>query len=468
MKKSILISIVLLFTIGLSNISYSQQIELSPEQAKELAKDAFLFGLPAILIDIQFDFNSYVTKPEGTKAPVNQFAHFREFVDASNRSIVGFNVDNLYSLASLDLTSEPVILSMPDMGERYWIMQLIDAWNGVPSAPGSRTHGGKAANYVIVGPNWKGKLPKGMEVLKSPTTITLIGGRTYCSGPSDYTAVNDLQDQYKLTPLSQWGKNYTPPEMVPLKEGFDGTKLVNQQIMMMSPEDFFKNLNRLLVDNPAYKTDKEILQRIKAIGIEPGADFSLTNFDAEVVTAIHEGYAIGQKEMMAGLSHLGDRVNNWSLTYDMGRFGTRYAYRATWTLVGVGGNVLEDAFYPNTPIDSEGNAFDGANNYTLTFEKGEVPPAIAFWSLTMYDGESYLVDNEIDRYAIGDRSGMKYGEDGSLTIYMQHESPGNDNESNWLPCPPSGIFRIALRLYTPEQRVIDKEWAPPAVVKSNK
>ena len=151
MKNSILISIVLFLIIGISNNSCTQKTELSSEQAKELAKDAFLFGLPAILIDIQFDFNSYVTQPEGTKAPVNQFAHFREFVDASNRSIVGFNVDNLYSLASLDLISEPVILSMPDMGDRYWIMQLIDAWNGVPAAPGSRTHGGKAANYVIVG-----------------------------------------------------------------------------------------------------------------------------------------------------------------------------------------------------------------------------------------------------------------------------------------------------------------------------
>jgi len=466
MKNSILISIVLLLIIGLSNNSCSQQTELSPEQAKVLAKDAFLFGLPAILIDIQFDFNSYVTTPEGAKAPVNQFAHFREFVDASNRSIVGFNVDNLYSLASLDLTKEPVILSMPDMGDRYWIMQLIDAWNGVPAAPGSRSHGGKAADYVIVGPNWKGELPKGMEVLKTPTTITLIGGRTYCSGTSDYAAVNALQDQYKLTPLSQWGKNYSPPEMVPLKEGFDGTKLVNQQIMMMSEEEYFKKLNQLLVDNPPYETDAAMMKKIELLGIKPGADFSMSNFDSEVVTAIKEGVALGKKEMMAGISNLGESVNNWSLTYDMGRFGTRYAYRASWTLVGVGGNLLEDAFYPNTPIDSEGNAFDGANNYTLTFKKGEVPPAIAFWSLTMYDAESFLVDNEINRYAVGDRSGMKNGDDGSLTIYIQHESPGKDKESNWLPCPPSGLFRIALRLYTPEQRVIDKEWTSPAVEKS--
>ena len=153
------------------------------------------------------------------------------------------------------------------------------------------------------------------------------------------------------------------------------------------------------------------------------------------------------------------------MTYDMGRFGTRYAYRSTWTLIGVGGNLLEDAIYPNTQIDSEGNMFDGANNYTLSFSKEEIPPAIAFWSLTIYDAESYLVDNKLNRYALGDRSDMKYGTDGSLTIFIQRESPGNDKESNWLPSPPSGLFRLALRLYTPGPSAIDKTWAPPAVEK---
>ena len=465
MKKSVLMIAIWLITIGLS-FNSCQQNELSPEQAKELAKDAFLFGMPAILIDIQFDFNSYVSKPDGAKAPVNQFAHFREFVDASNRSIVGFNVDNLYSLASLDLREEPVILSMPDMGDRYWIMQFIDAWNGVPAAPGSRSQGGKAANFVIAGPNWKGGFPEGMEVIKSPTTLTMIGGRTYCSGASDYAAVNALQDKCTLTPLSQWGKDYTPPNNVPLKEGFDGTKLVNQQVMGMSAEQYFKTLNRLLVDNPPYESDSEIMGRIASLGISPGADFSSGAFSPEVAEAIEDGYALGTQEMMAGIRNLGESVNNWSLTYDMGRFGTRYAYRASWTLIGVGGNLMEDAFYPNTMVDSEGNVYDGANNYTLSFKKEEIPPAVAFWSLTIYDSESYLVDNKLNRYALGDRSGMKYGDDGSLTIYIQHESPGKDKESNWLPSPPSGVFMLALRLYTPEQRVIDKTWAPPAVEKS--
>ncbi|MCK5468480.1 MAG: DUF1254 domain-containing protein, partial [Cyclobacteriaceae bacterium] len=342
----------------------------------------------------------------------------------------------------------------------------IDAWNGVPAAPGSRSHGGKAANFVITGPDWAGELPEGMEVLKSPTTLTLIGGRIYCSGTSDYAAVNALQDQYQLTPLSQWGKDYTAPKNVPLKEGFDDTKLVNQQLMGMSAEQFFQNLNRLLVENPAYETDSEILKRINSLGISPGAEFSLSAFSPEVAEAIKAGYALGIKEMMAGIRNLGESVNNWSLTYDMGRFGTRYAYRASWTLIGVGGNLLEDAFYPNTQFDSEGNVFDGANNYTLSFKKEEIPPAIAFWSLTMYDAESYLVDNQLNRYAIGDRSNMKYEPDGSLIIFIQPESPGKDKESNWLPSPPSGLFRLAFRLYTPEQSVIDKSWTPPAVIKN--
>jgi hypothetical protein len=164
------------------------------------------------------------------------------------------------------------------------------------------------------------------------------------------------------------------------------------------------------------------------------------------------------------MKSLGDSVDGWSLTYDMGRYGTRYAYRAAWTAVGIGGNILEDAFYPNTTIDGDGDELTGANNYELTFPEGEIPPAAAFWSLTMYDGESYLVPNELDRYAVGDRSAFTLAPDGSLTIYIQHENPGPDKESNWLPAP-EGKMRLALRLYVPDDRVINRRWVPAPIRK---
>jgi hypothetical protein len=159
---------------------------LTPAEARDLAKEAWLFGLPLVMFEKQFDYGTYTTKPDGIRAPVNQFVHYRRFVDASNRTVVGFNVDNLYSLAYLDLAAEPMVLSIPKMGDRFWLMQIIDAWNGVPAAPGSRTHGGdKPHNFLIAGPDWKGEVPEGMELLPSPTDLVMIGGRTYCAGPDD-------------------------------------------------------------------------------------------------------------------------------------------------------------------------------------------------------------------------------------------------------------------------------------------
>jgi hypothetical protein len=438
---------------------------LTATEAKALAKDAYLFGLPLVFIEIQFDYDSYTTKVTETKAPVNQFVHYRAFVDASDRSVVGFNVDTLYSFSKLDLSHEPIVLSIPEMGDRFWVMQLINSWNDVPAAPGSRTHGRKGGNFAITGPGWKGELPAGVEQIKFPTNLAVIGGRTYCSGPSDYEAVHRLQDQYKLTPLSQWGKNYSPPANVPLKEGFDDTVLVNKQVTSLSAEQFFSRLNRLMVTNPPYTDDAAILKRIEKLGVRPGADFSLSSFTPEVAKAIEEGYAEGFKEIMEEAKHLGKMVNGWALAYDLGRYGTKYSYRAAWTFVGVGGNLLEDALYPVVQVDENGDPFNGANKYVLAFKKDEIPPAAAFWSLTMYDIDGYLVPNTLNRYAVGDRSNMKFGDDGSLTIYIQKDNPGKEKESNWLPAPEQGGFKMALRLYAPKKNVIDGSWIPPGVQK---
>jgi hypothetical protein len=438
---------------------------VAASEARELAKEAWLFGLPLVMFEKQFDYTTYASKPEKTRAPVNQFVHYRAFVDASDRSVVGFNVDNLYSFAGLDLSKEPVVLSVPDMGDRFWLMQVIDAWNGVPAAPGSRTHGGRAQNFHIAGPDWKGSAPEGIEVLRCPTNLVMIGGRTYCAGAMDYAEVNRLQDQYKLTPLSAWGTKYVPPTNVPLKQGVDGKTLVNEQVMALTPDRFFDNLNRLMVTNPPYPDDAAILKKLAPLGIKSGARFSSAAFGADIKAAIEEGVADAKKAMAAESKRLGKIVNNWMLTYDMGRYGTRYTYRAAWTFGGIGGNLLEDAFYPFTISDADGKQLTGEHRYTLTFKKGEWPPARAFWSLTLYDMDGYLVDNPLNRYAVGDRSNMKPNADGSLTIYIQSESPGADKEANWLPTPKSGPFKMAMRLYAPLEKVTNGSWMPPAVVR---
>ena len=436
--------------------------DITAEQAKTLAQEAYVFGFPLVYIQTQVDALTHVTKPEGTRAPLNQFAHYREFPDASNKTVVGFNVDTLYSIAQLDLSREPMILSVPEMGDRFWITQIVDGWNNVPHAPGTRTAGDKGGNFALVGPGWQGTLPAGINELRMPTSIAVIAGRTYTGGPDDYAAVHALQDQFKLVPLSAWGTDYTPPNDVPLQPGVeDGA--VGPQVFSMSAESFFNRLNALLVNNPPEPADPPLMERIAALGIEPGAAFSMSESEAELRTAIDEGVATGQQEIRDSEPKLGEPVNGWNLARDLGRYGTKYLYRAGWTFYGVGGNLIEDAFYPIGIADADGKPYDGANKYVLRFVKEQLPPVNAFWSVTMYDGDSYLVDNPIDRYALGDRSTMKYADDGSLTISIQSDSPGDVTAANWLPAPKEGRFKLALRLYAPKQEVADGSWTPPAV-----
>jgi hypothetical protein len=438
---------------------------LKPDEARALAQDAWTFGMPLVYIAIQIDTQTQVPKPEGPRAPLNQLLHYREFPDAANKTVVGLNVDTLYTFACLDLSTEPLVLSIPQMGDRFWVMQIIDAWNNVPHAPGSRTVDGKGGDFAIVGPGWTGTLPTGLTELRVPTSLGLIGGRTYTAGKADYPAVHALQDQYRLTPLSAWGKTYTPPDNVPLKPNVDAKTPVPTQVLALSPDAFFSRLNALLVTNPPEPADPAILARIARLGVAPGASFSLDAFAPEVREAIKQGVIAAQKQLP--VTQRGKIVNGWQITLDMGRYGTNYPYRAAWTFYGVGGNLAEDAVYPFMEKDAEGKPLDAANNYVLRFAKTEMPPVGAFWSLTLYDGEAFLSPNAINRYSLGDRSGMTFDADGSLSIYIRRDPPSEDRQANWLPTPKSGKFELAMRLYAPKKAVTDGNWAPPPIAKTS-
>ncbi|NME68853.1 DUF1254 domain-containing protein [Flammeovirga aprica] len=461
----IVLSFLSLLLIIQSTFASNINDHITPEEAKSIAKDAYIFGLPVLLWEKQFQRITYTTSPKGLMAPMGQFGHSRQFVDASNKMVVGFNVDNLYSFAGLDLEEEPFILSVPEVKDRYWIMQILNAWNDVVAGPGVRTHGEKGGNFLIAGPNWNGTVPNGVELIRSNTNITCIGGRLYSSGEEDYTMVNAIQDEITLTPLSAWGTDYTPPSEVALAD-IEFPKDVNESVQNMSAEEFFSNLNRLLEGNLPNAEDHEIIDRLKRLNIEAGKEFAFTDFSVEIQNAINDGFEKGHQELEEIIANLGTIKNGWTLTYDMGRYGTDYALRAGWSYIGLGGNVIKDAFYPVTRVDQNGDDLTGEHQYELTFAHDELPPANAFWSATMYDKDQYLVDNELDRYALSNKNELKYNEDGSLTIYIQNEKPTEDKLSNWLPAPKDGI-RITLRLYSPHKKVGNGTWIPPTIMKVN-
>lgn len=442
----------------------AQEIEtLTASGAKSLAREAYIFGLPLLITSTTIDLASNVPKATGKQSPVNQFNHHRDFPAADNRRVVLFNLDTLYTIANLDLEKEPMVLSVPDMGGRFWLMQVVNAWNDVPQAPGSRTMGGKGGDFALIGPSWNGKLPPGVREIRVGTSLAFLAGRIYTAGREDFDAVHKLQDRCKLVPLSKWGKAYAPPDDVPVKPGVDTKTPANRQIAAMTPETYFRTLNALLKGNPPYPADAPLMERIGRIGIEPGAEFRMDGFPGEVRKAVEEGLAAGRKAVDEEQSRLGEMANGWQISLDTGRYGTRYAYRAAWAYNALGANLPEDALYPIAMTDGEGRRLNGSNKYELRFPKGGRPPVDAFWSVTMYDVDGYFIPNPIDRRTLGDRSNLKPGEDGSLTLYIQSDSPGRERESNWLPAPANQEFKIAMRLYLPKKEVLDGSWKPPAI-----
>ena len=436
---------------------------ISAQQARDIATEAYIFGYPLVLMDITRQTFTNTSKSGENTAPVNQFGHKRAFPDPNMTAVVSPNADTLYSFAFLDLEREPLVLSVPEMDGRYYLMQMLDAWTNVFAGPGTRTTGTSHSDFAITGPLWKGQLPKEVKEIKSPTNMVWIIGRTQTNGKSDYAAVNAIQDQYKLTPLSYFGKPYTPPDDVPVDDQVDAKTPPVELVTRLDATTFFNRLNALMKNNPAAAADEGALKRFTVIGVGPGLPFSLRTLNPSTASQVANSVSGAQARIVteARKPH-GDDRNGWDFTGDVGQYGTNYLWRAVVALVGLGANLPEDAIYPRATRDSDGQPLRGGRRYEVRFPKGQLPPVNAFWSITLYNDKQFFAPNPINRYAIGDRDKIEFNADGSLTIYIQHESPGRDRESNWLPAPPDG-FNLVMRLYWPKKEIINGTWKPPRI-----
>ena len=435
----------------------------SKDEALSIAEDAYIFGYPLVLMDVTRSAMTSVPKASGRKAPMNQFLHMETFPDPSVTDVVSPNADTLYSTAWLDLTLEPIVLSLPEMGDRYYLMQMMDAWTNVFACPGTRTTGADKQDLAISGPGWKGKLPQGLQPMPAPTNMVWIIGRTQTNGRDDFTSVHALQKQYKLTPLTAWGTAYKPPENVPVEKQVDTQTPPAEQVARMDAVTFFNRLNALMKTQPPSAADAAAMKRFAMMGIAPGAAFDIRKIDLEVVEGLGQSIISAQTKIAAELkTGLGKKLNGWDVVTNYGRFGTNYLFRAAVAMFSLGANLPEDAIYPRAVTDVDGQPLSGTNRYTIQFLKGQLPPVGAFWSVTAYNTKHFFAENPIKRYAIGDRDKLKENRDGSLTLYIQHESPGADKESNWLPVPKDE-FNLAMRLYWPGKEILEGAWKMPEI-----
>jgi len=436
--------------------------DTGPGEPHGVGINAYIYLYPLVTMDVT---RRQATNIEPGKrpgfGPMNTFSHVREFPAADFKTVVRPNFDTLYSSAWLDLTGGPVVVSAgADPDGRYYELPMYDMWTDAFAVPGQRTTGTAAGDWAVIPPGWQGGLPDGVDRIDAPTPYVWIIGRTQTNGPSDYSTVNKIQDAFGLTPLSHWG-GQTPSVTAAIDPDLDMTTAPLEQVNNMSAKDFFDYGLGVMKLHPPHVTDWSLIAQMRRLGLVAGARFA--DLDPAVRNALHDVPAVAMQAMQQAFPRLAKVVNGWQMNIDtMGVYGNFYVKRAVVAMVGLGANSPEDAVYPLLLADADGKPLTEDNNYVLHFDQAGLPPVHAFWSVTMYDAQGFQVANSLNRFAIGDRDPLEYNPDGSLDLYLQHQSPGSGKEANWLPAP-DGPLGVTMRLYSPQAPVLNGTWTPPAV-----
>jgi len=422
----------------------------SPGAADALAaaKDAYVWGFPLVLS------NKYFQLALDNNVPLNRFSLSTRLSTPADK-VAGPNNDTLYGFAWVDLTKEPVILSVPDTNGRYYSIQLIDAYGNTFTYVGRRVTGTAAGEFALVPPGWTGSIPDGVHTIPAPTNHVLALTRTLVSGDADLAAAQAIQNQYGLLPLSSHGQ--TPLAPLTPESALNVFPVLH---LAGQGAQFFDDLGAGLALQPPPPIDGSSLDQFAKIGVGPNQRPSQSQ-DAAVLSALRD--AVPTADALIRNADYSTRVNGWSVNYKVTNFITDPLLRAATTYYGLGYHVAQEALYWGP--GREDQLLSGANKYSLKFAAGNLPPVDAFWSLTIYDSNLYLVENPINRYAVGDRTaGLQYGADGSLEILIQHDAPVQGT-SNWLPAP-AGPFRVTLRTYQPRPALFNGDYHLPPLVKA--
>lgn len=441
-------------------------------EARVIAMEAYVYLYPLVTMEITRRQISNVAPGQGFGGPMNTVVNVRAYPRAEDRAVVRPNFDTLYSSMFVDLREEPMLLSVPDTEGRYYLLPMLDMWTDVFASPGARTTGTKAGHFLLVPKGWRPdlrfrlieefKLPAETQIIEASTPIIWIIGRTQTNGPEDYAAAHKVQDGYRLTPLSLWGKPRKPAPFMP-DPTVDMKTPPKLQVDTMSGEQFFALAAELMKTHPPHETDYAQIARLKRIGIEPGKGFDVAKADETVRKAIQQAPAEVQRLMAWRLPSLAKVVNGWQMnTETMGVYGNDYLKRALVAQVGLGANQPEDAIYPLNLADRDGRPLEGSQRYMLHFPKDALPPVNAFWSVTLYDEDGFQVANPLNRFAVSSWMPFQVNSDGSLDLIIQNDNPGPGKEANWLPAP-KGKFNLTMRLYAPKASALFGRWSPPPV-----
>jgi hypothetical protein len=391
-------------------------------------------------------------------APLGTFGHARKLITPQDTLIVTPNNDTMYSSAWIELSKEPYVLHIPEITDkRYYSFSLLDAWTNVFALLSSRTRGFHEGTYVIVGPHWHGTVPDKLEKIVAPTDLVWILVRTLVRGQEDVPQVAHLQDQYGITPLSAYIKTKSWPA-IPANptSRYSENKEIAQELQ------FFDRIGFYLKGTAAKPEEQALRSWFSAIGIGPDG-LTLDKIDPATAAGLSRVKLASEQILQDQISKNNKKIYGWTIPDIPQGFGNDYLLRAAITYKGFAALPASESLYCLAEQDSHGNSLYGTYRYLLHFEKDQLPPADAFWSITMYSQKTFnLVDNPINRYSIGDRTpGIAYNNDGSLDMYIQHAQP-SEHTSNWLPAPADDFF-VVLRLYNPKKAVLNGAWKIPGI-----
>ena len=419
-----------------------------------LGAEAYIYGYPLVIMDVTRANSALSIGPE------NELRRVRKFPDASFKDVVRPNVDTLYTTAFIDMAQGPWVFEMAPNTQRYEVMPFMDAWTNVFAAPGTRVTGTAGGKYLLVGPQWTGATPANLTLLRSPTQMVWLIGRTQTNAASDYPLVHQLQDGLQLHHLTDWQAGVASAPK-PWQAAKSQPTPPRDQMQGLSTADFFARLAALMVSNPPSAADGPMMAKLKRLGLTHGQAPHWTNADR---WSLSLGRWIADRKVGQELDEPKNLVQGWSTPPAvLGNYGTSYNIRAVVAMVGLGANLPEDAMYPSARVDSAGQPLNGRHRYRLHFAAHALPPVHAFWSVTAYGADDFLIDNTSQRYALGDRDALTYNPDGSLDLWIQSTSPTGAAAGNWLPVKDGKAFLLNARLYYPKTAALTAAWGMPGV-----
>lgn len=419
----------------------------------EVAAQGYLFGSPLVITRREMSVFA-------GNGPMNVLVRAPNLATPRTKAVVAPNRDTLYLVASLDLTTQPQILTVPEVHDRYYEIQLIDAYTDVHHYLGTRATGGRAGTYALVAPGWAGAIPAGIERVELTTPQGVLLGRVRAADESDLPRAHELQLATTLEPLDVHLGDPAPQPAPRLAPAPGSPQAVGDAGLA-----FWDELGTALAANPPTTPfQRQLVDQLAGLGVGPGRAPSTELVDPDARAVLEEGMTVARSRLAAARDAALAGDGSWRVRHDLGTYGDDLLLRAAVAQIGWGANEAAEALYPSSATDADGAPYDGSRTYVIHFPPGGLPPVkpLGFWSITVYTPDRFLVDNPIDRYAIGgDTPGLARNPDGSLDVYLQHEPPVG-REGNWLPTP-AGRFELAMRLYLPDGAALDGSYPYPPV-----